>query len=174
HLGEAYRRAGRHQEALSSCGKGHAVAEALVKDHPKERAYQRELGVSCCGLGNGHRDRGELELALSWYDRAAGQFQGLTPASGEELYLVAAEVAALAGGGKGEAGGASEEQARRRRAADKAMELLRLAVLRGFADARAVKEGAALAPLRSRDDFKALLADLEAKAKTAARGKPGG
>ena len=49
--------------------------------------------------------------------------------------------------------------------ADRAMQMLRAAVKKGFQDAGQMKRDANLSPLRSRDDFKELLADLEAKAK---------
>jgi tetratricopeptide (TPR) repeat protein len=172
YLGQQYLKAGRHPEALRNCEKGRSLWEALVKAHPKERAYQRQLGVSCCFLGNVHRDKGDLEQALSSYEHASRQFQGLHGATGEELCLVAVEVAvALGGGGKEKRPLASPEAARW---ADKAMEILKLAVAQGFTNVRAIREAPALAPLRSRGDFRAVLADLEVKAKKSPDHKPGG
>jgi len=49
--------------------------------------------------------------------------------------------------------------------ADRAMALLRQAVTRGFKDAAHMKKDPDLQPLRAREDFKKLLADLEGKAK---------
>jgi serine/threonine protein kinase/tetratricopeptide (TPR) repeat protein len=51
--------------------------------------------------------------------------------------------------------------------ADRAMELLYQAVKAGYKDAAHMKRNPNLAPLRDRDDFKMLLADLEAAAKPA-------
>jgi tetratricopeptide (TPR) repeat protein len=47
--------------------------------------------------------------------------------------------------------------------ADRAMALLRQAVARGFKDAAHVKNASALEPLRTREEFRHLLADLEGK-----------
>jgi serine/threonine-protein kinase len=49
---------------------------------------------------------------------------------------------------------------------DEAMKMLRDAVAKGYKDADHMKKDADLDPLRSRDDFKKLLAELEAKNKT--------
>jgi tetratricopeptide (TPR) repeat protein len=49
--------------------------------------------------------------------------------------------------------------------ADQAMRMLRAAVAKGFQDAGDMRRNVNLSPLRSRADFKELLADLEAKAK---------
>jgi serine/threonine protein kinase/tetratricopeptide (TPR) repeat protein len=46
---------------------------------------------------------------------------------------------------------------------DEAMKMLRAAVARGYTDAAHMMQDAALAPLRKRDDFKKLLAELKAK-----------
>src|SRR5262249_2154170 len=46
---------------------------------------------------------------------------------------------------------------------DRAMETLRQAVAKGYKDAANLKKEKALDPLRSRDDFKKLLAELEKK-----------
>ena len=48
--------------------------------------------------------------------------------------------------------------------ADRAMELLTKAVKAGFNDAAGLKADKRFDPIRGRDDFKKLLADLEAKA----------
>ena len=47
--------------------------------------------------------------------------------------------------------------------ADRAMELLQKAVTAGYKDAAHVKKDPDLDPLRDREDFKTLLADLEKK-----------
>jgi serine/threonine protein kinase/tetratricopeptide (TPR) repeat protein len=49
--------------------------------------------------------------------------------------------------------------------ADRAMAVLRQAVARGYTDAAHMKEDSDLEPLRAREDFKKLLADLESNAK---------
>jgi hypothetical protein len=49
---------------------------------------------------------------------------------------------------------------------DEAMKMLRDAVAKGYKDADHIKKDVDLDQLRSRDDFKKLLAELEAKNKT--------
>jgi serine/threonine protein kinase/Flp pilus assembly protein TadD len=55
---------------------------------------------------------------------------------------------------------------------DEAMKLLRDAVAKGFKDAAHMKKDRDLAPLRNRDDFQKLLADLEAQSETQPRKNP--
>jgi hypothetical protein len=54
----------------------------------------------------------------------------------------------------------------------RAVELLRLAVAKGYKDAAHLKEEADLDPLRQRDEFKKLLADLEAANKPKEQNEP--
>jgi hypothetical protein len=70
-------------------------------------------------------------------------------------------VFALAAGGREEAGGGPKKEECARRA----VALLRQAVANGFKDAAHLKEDKDLDPLRGRDDFKRLLAEVEAAAK---------
>jgi hypothetical protein len=56
--------------------------------------------------------------------------------------------------------------------AARAVELLRKAVEKGYKDAAHMKKDADLDALRQRDDFKKLLADLEAAAKSKERKEP--
>jgi hypothetical protein len=53
------------------------------------------------------------------------------------------------------------EQAESRRYADEAVTTLRQCVARGFRNAAQLRTESAFAPLRNRDDFKQLLAELE-------------
>jgi hypothetical protein len=50
-------------------------------------------------------------------------------------------------------------------AADRALVMLKNAVARGYKDAARMKNDPALEPLRAREEFKTLLAELEEKAK---------
>src|SRR5262249_41954167 len=61
-----------------------------------------------------------------------------------------------------------EKEERARQAAaygDEAMKMLRVAVAKGYQDATQMKQDKALDALREREDFKKLLAELEAKKK---------
>src|SRR5262249_61054813 len=62
--------------------------------------------------------------------------------------------------GKDEARPTAEEQARRARVADQAMAALADAVRAGYEDLAALRSEADLDPLRAREDFKALLAEM--------------
>jgi hypothetical protein len=61
---------------------------------------------------------------------------------------------------------------KKREYADRAMELLRKAVKAGYQDAAHMKKDTDLDPLRGRDDFKQLLAELEKKAPAQPEKKP--
>jgi len=71
------------------------------------------------------------------------------------------------GPGKPPAQLSPEEKASRERYAARAVAVLREAVAKGYQDAAHMKQNTDLAPLRGRDDFQKLLAELEAKSKVA-------
>jgi serine/threonine-protein kinase len=67
---------------------------------------------------------------------------------------------------------AAEQQKLGQRYADRAMELLRQAVAKGYKDAAHMQKDPDLAALRQRDDFKKLVADLEAATKPKDKKEP--
>jgi serine/threonine-protein kinase len=100
---------------------------------------------------------------------AAREFARLRPTNAAEIYNAACDLAQcvpLVAEGKAELTAA--EQAERRRHAELALDLLHQAVAHGFNDAAHLQKDPDLAPLRSDNAFKALVADLERQA----RGSP--
>jgi tetratricopeptide (TPR) repeat protein len=93
---------------------------------------------------------------------AAREFAQLRPPMAGELYGTACDVAQCIPL-------AAAAQAERRRYAELAVELLRQAAAHGFKDAARLKKDPDLAPLRSDDAFKSLVADLDRQAQGSPR-----
>jgi tetratricopeptide (TPR) repeat protein len=136
--------------------------QAALKANPKNRTYRqfyhnnlRTLAVSYLGLAAHARLATTAdELARFGHDPA------------NDTYLAACYLArcvTLAGKD------AQLDEARRKELAkayaDRGLALLRQAVARGYKNTAQLKKDPDLQPLRARDDFKKLLADLERKAK---------
>jgi hypothetical protein len=134
-------RLGRHAEAV----------------HYWEQAVKRDDGSQHAVL--------QLGLAISQAQASGNHDQALTKAESLAKGGVAptleglARLCALASAVAGE------------RYAVRAVKLLRQAVSEDYQDTLYLKEGADLAPLRQRDDFKKLLAELEEKTKAPPAGK---
>src|SRR5262249_25110709 len=137
-------------KALAHQRKAIALAPQLV-------AYRRTLGKHYGTLA-------EIELAAARPAAAAAaalERGKLRPRDPNEQYLGGADLASAAAlVGKGKERLAPEEEAERNRYADLAMAALRQAVAAGFSDRARLEQDRALAPLRAREDFRRLLADL--------------
>jgi hypothetical protein len=123
---------------------------------PQVADYRRLLNANYGTLGEIERHTDRLPDAFA----ATLERRKLWPGNGNELYRVARDlswVADLAVKGK------PEDQARQREYADAALATLREAVAAGYRDVTRLQEDPALAVLRSRDDFEALLDDAKKK-----------
>jgi serine/threonine-protein kinase len=144
-------------------------AEALVhlKDYPAalgdwERALQLDDG----------RAQGELRRLRAWtrarmgdFERALAEVGPLAEApdaDADALYTAARTLALAAGAKKGDPQTAEQLAAR-------AVAYLRRAVAKGFQDAEQVKKESDLDSLRQRAEFKAVLAEVEKKARTGSK-----
>src|SRR5581483_8626952 len=154
-------RLGRWEEALAAYKQavdGQRLAAARAPDRPR---FRRHLADHWLGVADAQRALGRPA------DAATALRAGLDAAAGypEGLYGAAAGFARcvpLAGKGKPEPD--ADDRAERQRYAALAVEALRRAVAAGFADAARLKTDAALDPLRGSEDFRKLLAEVEAKA----------
>jgi serine/threonine-protein kinase len=150
--------AGRHAEAKRSF----------------ETALERAKGISTSsstrfnyayiyrGVGKLQRAEGQFKAALETLQEAVriGTISpGEKPYSTYELACARAPCGAVAGEGKPEP--TAEILAVRRRFADQAMEALRQAVAEGWQNLPWIKRDPDLDTLRSRDDFRRLIDDLE-------------
>jgi tetratricopeptide (TPR) repeat protein len=157
-LGRTADRAGRPEVALEECGKTIEIMEqARHKGYPKARIMLLGTRIHQAAiqaeLGDHARATEEMEavlrqgdlLALHVYN-AACAFSRASAAAEHDTNLSPADRLRL-----------------KARYADRAMELLRQAVAKGYRRPRMMKEDRDFNPLRARQDFQELLADLEAK-----------
>jgi tetratricopeptide (TPR) repeat protein len=158
HLGVVARKLGRAAEARDDGERAVALGERLVQENP---VYRINLAISLRRRGLALADLGDHAGAAADARRALGLFEGLPSRSGEVWFETACCHAALAGQagrtGSGVSAAEGEEQAAR------AMGLLRKSVDMGYRNAIALRAESALDPLRERDDFKKILAELENK-----------
>jgi tetratricopeptide (TPR) repeat protein len=169
------RRLGRQEEGLRSVQAVLELAEGLIAERPDDLEYRRIRVLCQVHCARAHRDLGRPEEALraaraalaAWDPRLAER-----PASLVELAGTRVLCAALVGVGRTDL--TAEEAAERRRLEDEAVEALRTAVAKGFRDVRVLKCDFDLDPLRRREDFAALVRELEGKPAGNATGRPAG
>jgi tetratricopeptide (TPR) repeat protein len=168
-LADLDRTAGRPDEARAGYDRAIVIQEKLAKANP-ENPY------SASGLAISLRRIGLLEYAAGRFAEAAAANHRAIELCDErvqnlergwfvfELACCRAMQAGLAGkDGSGIPAAAGPAEA------DKAMDLLRKAVSAGYQNLDDLRTDTGLDPLRQRDDFKQLLAELEAKAKAPAK-----
>ena len=144
-------RAGRTGEAMGSSERAVAIFRGLVAATPAKRSYRDGLARSLALRADALRAPGRS-------DEARAGSEGSSPRPGEDWYDLACGHAELAGTadpsrpdtpvGEGEA------------EAKAAIDALRRAVAAGYRDFGAMEKDKALAPLRSRPDFRLLMMDL--------------
>ena len=114
-----------------------------------------------------YRNLAAVERELGLLDEAAattGKRQKLWPGDAAALYSTAREYALTAGlAGKGKASPSAEEKTRRRWYSGLALEALRRAVAAGFRDVQRLRSDPALEAVRTLEDFRQLVAELEKK-----------
>jgi tetratricopeptide (TPR) repeat protein len=144
---------GRSEEALRSWGRAAAVRERLVAAHPDVPPYRCGLAEVLGALGGLQGRLGRMEEASRSLARARAMGESLPdprPIDHYTLAYIYAQCSAMVGLGRAEQAAL----------ADRGMSALRRAVEGGFADLSQLERDADLDPLRSRDDFRALLLDL--------------
>jgi serine/threonine-protein kinase len=160
-LCELYRQSGQPGEALKTYERAGDFWKELVWLSPQEVAYRDELARlarALARLGELHRQFGRPKEALMAWARAALVVNALAQSegvSGSNLYDSTCILSLRSAAAKEDAKLSNQYAAR-------AMELLREAVKKGYKDIAHIKQDKDLDPLRSRDDFKKLLAQLEA------------
>ena len=133
----------------------------MIKENPAEKDYPTNRVRSLVGRGRARRALGDPAGAAADVRHALRLSEGLRLPEGYAAFSIACSHAALAGlaGQEGTGVSAAEGKAH----ADQAMALLRKAVDAGFRDIHDYRTEGALDPLREREDFKKLLAELEQK-----------
>ncbi len=163
-LGEVVRMLGREAEARDGYQRAIALSERLVAENPTRTLYRGHLAPAFWRRGLARRALGDPAGAAADARRALSLYDTLPTRSLQCWFETACCHAALAGLAGQDGAGVSAADGKAE--ADQAMALLRKAVGMGYRDAGAFRIESALDPLREREDFKKLLAELEQKSAT--------
>jgi eukaryotic-like serine/threonine-protein kinase len=162
-LGIASTETGRYNDAEAWLQKALILRERLARGHPTVTEYQEDLANLHIVLAGTYARSGRL-------DKAEAVLKGTSKGALNEmgLYNLACVYALFApapGKNVDPHAQAAERQKRADEYASLAMDVLRQAVTKGFGNAPLMQTDHDLDSLRSRSDFKKLLAELEQKAK---------
>jgi tetratricopeptide (TPR) repeat protein len=168
---------GRHDEAVRVLREAIARERKCLELDPKTAQYRQWLSNHYMNLGKSYRALGRKEDALAVSRMRFEMLSESPPEQRDEAihYHVACEMAQmvpLVGRGKQEAELTGDERAERKEYADRAVQELRLALADGFSDIPLILRDEDLDPIRFRDDFKKLIAELKPKSATKPQGKP--
>src|SRR5262249_592392 len=128
-------------------------------------AYRISLADCCAFIGTAQGRLGHPEEALGSYRRALRTWEELPDSSSRASSVaynracVYCRCSTLLNSGR--PGPTAGEEVERGRDADRGVDALRQAVAAGFRNGKWIRHDDDLAPLRSRDDFRALLMDLD-------------
>jgi tetratricopeptide (TPR) repeat protein len=153
---------GETAKALADCEEALATRQKLCDAQPALHWLRWELAGSHSALGTVQRRAGRPADAAASFRRAIALMEQLPMTTPRNLYLSACCHAQLAGVAAQSGSGLTAEQGAAE--AERATATLRKAYARGFGAAR-LRLDAALDPLRQREDFRKLLADIDAISK---------
>ena len=152
-------RMNRVSDSIAPISRALELREALVKEHPDDESYHIDLAVSLIQKARLGVAQGNADTALDGLKRAKTILGGIKKKRDNAFYnracLLAQEGAALAHLGR-DAG----HKALAQLSFDAAIEALRQAIAAGYDDRTSLPRDLDLDPIRARDDFQALLADL--------------
>jgi tetratricopeptide (TPR) repeat protein len=169
-FGERQAAEGRPDAACGSFRCAVAILQDLVRKEPGNYGYHRRLGNSFYHLGKAQQQLGRTEEALLAYRNARSHHllaiekaPRQWPYRGGEFYNIARDLALCSTlvedrGIKLRLQGKPEECPGY---ADRAMEALRQAIANGFDDVEHLRSNADLQALRTREDFRELLRELD-------------
>jgi serine/threonine protein kinase len=160
--GLAYSQLKRVEEALKSHQEAVTHLRVAFDKAPHVTEYREQLTSYYTELARVQRHLGQPAAAAA----SVVERRKLWPKDAGELYEVARDLAlCVPMVGKGKTGLTPAEQAERDKYVDQALETLRQAISAGFKDVEHLKKDKDFDPLRSRDEFKKLLSELEVKPK---------
>jgi tetratricopeptide (TPR) repeat protein len=156
-LGALQVESGRWHAASPSLERVLAIAGPLARDHPDDPENPRYLSVARIGLGKVRAALDQPAEALQEWQAAVGLIESFREPMHYDLYNLACAYALSSTviekvRARSQAGNPPAAQELR----DKAMEALRKAVAAGWSDVRSMEHDD-LKPLRSREDFRALI-----------------
>ena len=166
-----HNRTNRHTEAIPYYRRAIDLLERLMRENPEVRFYPAILAGTYCYLGQVLREAGNVPEASDLTRKALVLFERIDKEGLASPYDLAC-LRSLSSDLVRSTGKDSSATERSRNLADQAMKSLRQAVDGGYRDLAWIDIDPDLKPLRSRDDFKALIAEI--KAKSALSKKPEG
>jgi len=172
-LAELRRGLGERAKAQELAGKARELLERLIKEEPDDPGHPLALATTWQLLGRLSGQARRNAEALQAFQRAIDLLEGRKELDGPSNYALACNLSlglSLVGAKDGarpldedDPALSPSEKLRRQIYADRAVEVLGQAVAKGFDNAQLYRTDPALDPLRSRADFKKLLAKLAAK-----------
>ncbi|HTU91569.1 MAG TPA: choice-of-anchor C family protein [Gemmataceae bacterium] len=157
---------GHSKEALAAYQRVVEVWRQLARDNPAVANLPGSLVGAYRYLALYQRRLKQTEEAARTMRLAREAIERLPSDTATDLYYAAWwRAICLPSPAKGKEKPTTDEQAEQKREADLVMESLRQAVAAGFRDLEGLRKNTAMNPLRSRDDFKAVEADLAALVK---------
>jgi serine/threonine-protein kinase len=162
-IGDFYRqRTDRQAEAIPYYRRSIELFERLVRENPEVRTYPLSLANGYCYLGQVLRHAGQEPEASDVSRKALALFERIDADGLAKPYDLAC-IRSLSSDLVRSTGKDPAAAERSRRLADQAMEALRQSVNGGYRDLAWIEIDHDLDPLRSRDDYKALIAEINAK-----------
>jgi serine/threonine-protein kinase len=148
---------GRHTEARAGYERAITILERADQTTPSTTSAGY-LAVSLRGLGLARLAAGDFPGAAADTRRAVSLFEGISSPSSDNLYGWACSLATLAGLARQPGSRLPEDG--EKAPTDRAMEILRRAILSSRARRASIRTERGLDPLRSREDFRLLMMDL--------------
>ncbi len=161
---------GRLSESRACCERALALREELFKVEPGNESYARGLADTLLRSGGAKAAAGDTAGAAADWRRAAGLHAAHPPAGGEPAISRACCHGALAGLAGMPGSGVSAAEAAVQ--AGTAIAILRRLDAGGYRDPDFLMVEPGLAPLRSRDDFRLLMMDVQFPAEPFEGGLP--
>ncbi len=172
-ISDLHRRRQEPAESLAQAEKARPLLERLVAEHPEDTASRIDLARAHNNIGRIHQQSGWPSEALRSYQRAVDLLESLPELDAQGRYSLACNLALcvpLFGARPGTQGASGEDEltpsdrTRRRLYGDRAITLLREAVKGGFRNLDVLRSDPDLAAIRGRDDFDAIVQELQARA----------
>jgi serine/threonine-protein kinase len=153
------RRTSQHAAAIPYYGRAIKLLERLTSENPQVKTYPLELAYGHCYLGQVLLEVGQQAEALDLSRKALALFDRIDRENSADPYNLACIRSLCSEMVRSDEKDATAIE-RSRHLADRAMEALRQAVAGGYHDVAWIEHDADLDPLRSRNDYKALIEDL--------------
>jgi hypothetical protein len=149
---------------MQSLQRAHSILGPLARDHPDDSDNPRYLSIAHLGLGKVHAALGQPAEALKDWQATVGLIESHREPTPFDLYKLAGAYALSSTViEKVRARSRPGNEPASRELLGKAMDALRRAVDAGWSDARQMETDDDLKPLRSREDFRALLIKIRKK-----------